>query len=123
MPIHCMRLNPAPFGLIRDGRKRIELWLYDEKRRSIQIGDGILFENTEALELLLVWVTGLHVFACFDALYQTLPLEACGFTEADLATASPADMEAYYSKKAQQHFGVVRIELDPAHYLIERAGK
>ena len=52
MPIHCMRLNLAPFGRIRDGRKCIELRLYDEKRRNIQIGDGILFENTKAPELL-----------------------------------------------------------------------
>ena len=123
MPIHFMHLQPAPFGLIRDGRKSIELRLYDEKRRKIQIGDGILFENPEAPELLLVRVTGLRVFASFDALYQALPLEACGYTEADLAAASPADMEAYYSKEAQQRFGVVGIELDPAHYLTERAEK
>ncbi len=31
IPIHCMRLNPVPFGLIWDGRKGIELRLYDEK--------------------------------------------------------------------------------------------
>ena len=104
--MHFMRLNPAPFGLIRDGRKSIELRLYDEKRRKIQIGDGILFENTEAPELLLARVTGLRVFASFDDLYQALPLEACGYTEADVDAASPADMDAYYSKEAQQRFGV-----------------
>lgn len=123
MSIHCMRLNPAPFGLIRDGKKTIELRLYDEKRRKLQIGDGILFENTDAPELLLVRVTGLRVFASFDDLYQALPLEACGYTQADIATASPADMEAYYSQEAQQRFGVVGIELALAHYEIERAGK
>ena len=123
MPMHFMRLNPAPFGLIRDGRKSIELRLYDEKRRKLQIGDGILLENPEAPELLLVQVTGLHVFASFDDLYQALPLEACGYTEADVDAASPADMDAYYAKEAQQRFGVVGIELAPAHYGIERAGK
>ena len=84
-----MRLNPAPFGLIRDGKKTIELRLYDEKRRKLQIGDGILFENTDAPELLLVRVTGLRVFASFDDLYQALPLEACGYTQADIAAATP----------------------------------
>ena len=123
MPIHFMHLNPAPFGLIRDERKSIELRLYDEKRRKIQIGDGILLENTEAPELLLARVTGLRVFASFDDLYQALPLEACGYTEADVDAASPADMEVYYSKEAQQRFGVVGIELAPAHYRIECAGK
>jgi len=123
MPMHFMRLNPAPFRLIRDGRKSIELRLYDEKRRKIQIGDGILFENTEAPELLLARVTGLRVFASFDDLYQALPLEACGYTEVDVDAASPADMDAYYSKEAQQRFGVVGIELAQEHYGIERAGK
>lgn len=123
MPIHFMRLKPAPFGLIRDGRKSIELRLYDEKRRKLQIGDGILFENSEAPELLLTRMTGLRVFDSFDALYQALPLEACGYPSADVAAASPADMEAYYSKEEQQRFGVVGIELAPAHYVLERAGK
>ncbi len=31
MSIHFMHLQPAPFGLIRSGRKTIELRLYDEK--------------------------------------------------------------------------------------------
>ncbi len=123
IPIHCMRLNPVPFGLIWDGRKGIELRLYDEKRRRIQIGDGILFENPEGPELLLVRVTGLRVFDSFEALYQALPLEACGYTEADIDSASPEDMEAYYSKAEQQRFGVVGIELAPAHYAIDKAGE
>ena len=123
MPIHFMRLNPAPFGLVRDGRKTIELRLYDEKRRKLRIGDGILFENPEAPELLLVRVTELRVFASFDELYQALPLEACGYTEADIAAANPADMDAYYSKEEQQRFGVVGIELSPENYVLEPAGK
>ena len=45
------------------------------------------------------------------------------YTEADVDAASPADMDAYYSKEAQQRYGVVGIELAPAHYEIERAGK
>ena len=54
---------------------------------------------------------------------ETLPLEACGYTEVDVDAASPADMDAYYSKEAQQRFGVVGIELAQEHYGIERAGK
>ena len=123
MSIHCMHLQPVPFGLIRDGRKTIELRLYDEKRRKLQIGDRILFENTETFELLLVRVTGLRVFASFDALYQALPLEACGYTEADIDAASPSDMAVYYAREAQQRFGVVGIELAPSHYTVESSGK
>lgn len=123
MPIHFMRLQPVPFGLIRDGRKIVELRLYDEKRRKIRTGDGILFENPETPELLLVRVTGLSVFASFEALYQALPLEACGYAEAELASASPADMERYYSREEQRSCGVVGIGLSPEHYLIDQAGE
>jgi ASC-1-like (ASCH) protein len=35
----------------------------------------------------MVRVTGLRVFASFEALYQALPLEACGCTEADIQIA------------------------------------
>ena len=33
--------------MIRDGKKTIELRLYDEKRKMISIGDSITFVNTE----------------------------------------------------------------------------
>lgn len=44
---HIMNLRPKPFGMIKDGRKTIELRLYDEKRRQIVVGDTIQFMNTE----------------------------------------------------------------------------
>ncbi len=42
---------------------------------------------------------------------QVLPLLQCGYTEDELATASPADMDAYYSPDRQARYGVVGIEL------------
>ena len=40
---HKMNMNPSPFEKIRNGTKTIELRLYDEKRRKIEIGDTIIF--------------------------------------------------------------------------------
>ena len=45
--IHYMKLNPKPFAMIAEGRKTIELRLYDEKRQGISLGDTIVFKNTE----------------------------------------------------------------------------
>lgn len=45
--IHRMKLNNKPFTMIKNGRKNIELRLYDEKRRKLNIGDEIIFENLE----------------------------------------------------------------------------
>ena len=47
MKRHVMNLTPAPLRMIREGRKTIELRLYDEKRKQISIGDIITFVNTE----------------------------------------------------------------------------
>ena len=41
--IHQMKLNNKPFNMIKNGRKNIELRLYDEKRRKLNIGDEIIF--------------------------------------------------------------------------------
>ncbi len=111
MKTHKMKLNPAPFALIRNKQKSIELRLYDEKRKLICVGDIIEFSNTEAPEeTLSVKVLALHIFDSFSALYDSLPLTQCGYAEAELSTASPEDMEQYYSKEAQKQNGVVGIE-------------
>lgn len=112
MKNHNMKLNPAPFKMIKAGQKTIELRLYDEKRREIEAGDTITFVNTESPDdTLVVNVEGLHIFATFDELYKRLPLLQCGYTNEDVHTASPDDMDIYYSKEKQNQFGVVGIEI------------
>ena len=107
-----MNLMPAPLKMIREGRKTIELRLYDEKRKQINIGDIITFINTENKDdELTALVTDLYVFNNFDELYKNLPLLECGYIEDDIASASPADMELYYPKDKQKLYGVVGIKL------------
>lgn len=108
---HQMQLQPEPFSMIKSGVKTIELRLYDEKRRKIRIGDEILFTNTENGETLAVKVLDLYVFDSFEELYKTLPLLQCGYTEQDIDSASPDDMELYYPKEKQKEYGVVGITI------------
>ena len=108
---HSMQLQPAPFEMIRNGTKTIELRLFDEKRKKIRTGDTILFTNTESREILKVRVLELCVFDSFETLYSRLPLLECGYTEEDVDTASPDDMNAYYSREMQQKYGVVGIRV------------
>ncbi len=109
---HDMHLAPQPFGMIRSGRKTIELRLLDEKRKIIQVGDEIEFTNLkDRRQRCTVEVVALHPFASFQELYQHLPLLKCGYTEEDIGTASPSDMDQYYSPEAQARYGVVGIEV------------
>lgn len=106
-----MKLNPAPFEMIKSGEKTIELRLLDEKRRQLKVGDKIVFTSNATGETLTKKVAALHTFASFDELYRALPLLKCGYTPADINTASPTDMESYYSKEEQAKYGVLGIEL------------
>lgn len=109
---HQMKLNPQPFSMIKKGLKTIELRLYDEKRRLIKAGDTIIFSNTEHPdEQITARVMRLHLFDNFAELYQSLPLDKCGYLPEELRSASPADMNIYYPDDLQRQYGVVGIEL------------
>lgn len=110
--IHNMKLNPEPFELISSGQKTIELRLNDEKRQRIKISDEIIFTKTEnSKQKITAVVVDLHKFNSFVELYNTLPLLKCGYTEDDILTANPKDMELYYSKEQQRKYGVLGIEI------------
>lgn len=109
---HLMNINPLPLEMIREGKKTIELRLYDEKRRLIAIGDTIKFVNTEDKnDVLNVTVQNIYVFQSFEELYANLPLLKCGYTEKNVFNASPDDMDLYYSKDRQNQYGVIGIEV------------
>ncbi len=109
---HTLNLHAQPFEMIKSGRKTIELRLYDEKRSRIQVGDTLVFVHTEdESKTLTATVTALHRFPDFAALYAALPLERCGYLPEELATASPEDMNIYYSAEKQALYGVVGIEI------------
>ena len=109
--IHKMKLNPAPFEMIKSGQKTIELRLYDEKRQLVNIGDEIVFTNTVTGETLQTKVLKLYRFDSFADLYKTLPLLKCGYTSENVNKASYTDMEKYYSVEEQKKYGVIGIEL------------
>lgn len=109
--LHQMKLHCEPFDMIKSGEKIIELRLYDEKRRAISVGDEIEFTLSGGEEKIVRKVIALHIYESFSELYDNLPLLKCGYTEKDISTASPDDMNVYYSKEKQAKYGVIGIEL------------
>ncbi len=106
-----MHLKESPFQKIWKGEKTIELRLYDAKRRKVKVGDEIEFTNlSDDTKKIVAKVLTLHLFDNFGELYEALPLEKCGYTEESAITASPDDMNIYYSVEEQAIYGVVGIE-------------
>ena len=110
---HYMNLVPSAYAKIEAGTKTIELRLNDEKRQKISVGDEIVFTNSVKTNLSLrCRVIALHKFSSFKELYENLPLLKCGYTHNDISTATPDDMDVYYSKQAQEVYGVIGIEIE-----------
>ena len=104
--IYAMNLQEGPFRAIAEGRKTVELRLYDEKRQAIRPGDTIVF-TAPAGETVTVRVEALERFDSFAELYAALDPAELGYGPDE--AADPWDMEAYYSPAQQEKYGVVGI--------------
>ena len=107
---HVMKLNATPFAMIKSGQKWVEMRLYDEKRRQINVGDELEFTHTETAEKLHCLVKGLRICATFEQLYRHYDKLALGYRADEIA--DPKDMLAYYSWEKIADFGVVGIEVE-----------
>ena len=110
MTSYNMKLRTKYFDCIKNGSKRIELRLNDEKRKLLKEGDIIEFTNRLNDETLLVIVEKLYKYNSFEELYNNLDKLSLGYGEDDVA--DPKDMEQYYSQEEQSKYGVVGIEIE-----------
>lgn len=108
---HEMVLASEPFEKIASGQKTIELRLYDEKRQAIAIGDRICFYRLDDAKQLMTKVVDLHIFDDFTQLYDNLDLLKCGYTQSNIESAKPEDMEVYYTPEQLNNYGAIGIEL------------
>lgn len=47
---YIMKLNPKYFEYMKNGTKRVEIRLNDEKRKDLKIGDEIIFQKEPELK-------------------------------------------------------------------------
>ena len=104
MSEHKMSLKEKYFNLIFKGEKTIELRLFDDKRKKIQIGDTIEFAN--GASRFTVRVVGLVRAQTFADLFKIIPVQRCGFTDEQEALYI---MEQFYTLQMQKKDGVIGI--------------
>ena len=105
-----MSLQPKYFDFIKDGTKRIELRLYDEKRRSIQLGDIIEFAKSDD-EKFKAEVIGLLRYNSFADLFKDFDISIL----ADSSMTKQELLEAlgeFYTEEKQAEFGVIGIRIE-----------
>ena len=108
--LHNLNLQDKYFDFIKNGTKRIELRLYDEKRQKIGLGDTIEFANQQG-ETLQARVIGLLRYETFAQLFEDFDIAQLAdesMTKAELMAA----LEEFYTPEKQAQYGVVGIRLE-----------
>ena len=106
-----MLLAEKPLNMIAAGQKTVEVRLYDEKRRKLNVGDTIkFFCREDESRFLIAKVTFLRRFATFEELYCSELATAAGMGKMT-ATEAAESMYEYYSREQEAHFGVLAIGL------------
>lgn len=108
--IHKMNLQDKYFNFIKNGTKRIELRLNDEKRQRIEIGDSIEFSNEK--DKFTANVVGLLKYQDFKTLFNDFGIEILAdrtMTKEELLDV----LSEFYTPEKQEEFGVlgIRVEL------------
>ena len=104
-----MNLQSKYFDFIKDGTKRIELRLFDEKRQQIRLGDTIEFAKSED-EKFKAEVVGLLLYNSFNDLFEDFDITILAdksMTKQELLDA----LSEFYTPEKQAEFGVLGIRL------------
>lgn len=109
MKTHKMNLQPKYFDFIKEGTKRIELRLYDEKRQQIQLGDTVEFAKSEN-EKFKAEVIGLLHYNAFSDLFEDFDISI--LADSSMTKQKLLDvLGEFYTPEKQAEFGVVGIRL------------
>ena len=107
--LHKMKLQEDPFERIKNGTKTVEFRLYDEKRRTIQIGDEIEFSKLPELqEKLLVKVIDLYKEESFEKLFKKVFVGE----DKEKIIEKAKSMNRFYTPEQEKEYGVVGIKIE-----------
>ena len=108
---HLMGLQPEYFNAIKNGNKKYELRLNDEKRKIIKKGDIITFlMEPDRINSIDTIVTDLIYFNNFSEIVENIDINllASDKTKDDLIK----DLNKYYPIEKQNKYGVVAIKVN-----------
>lgn len=107
-----MRLQEKYYNFIKSGTKRIETRLFDEKRRSIQIGDEIVFiDRANENDTVRAKVTELIMSNSFAELVAGYDIGL--FADKSITKEEYiSDLDGFYPMEEQAKYGVVGIRFE-----------
>lgn len=107
--LHIMKLQSFPFYKIKEGKKNIEVRLYDEKRREIKIGDIIEFKREpEQVESVKAEVIALLNYKTFTDLAYDFPASDFGHSNTEDLLKS---IYTFYTQEQEEKYTVLGIKI------------
>jgi ASC-1-like (ASCH) protein len=101
-----MKLTPENFEKLKNGEKKFEARLNDEKRKALQVGERIEFAKLPELETsVIVEITSLTVYKNFSELYADHPEVMIGAAIEEFLE----QIYSHYTKEEEEKYGVVAI--------------
>lgn len=103
-----MKLNEAPFLSVKNGEKKVDVRLYDEKRKKVKVGDTIEFSNSsDSKEKLIVEVEKIRRYPTYELLVEDVELADFGGTYVSKQQLLKRSLSNIYSKDEQEKYGFV----------------
>lgn len=125
-----MHLADDMFDAVKTGRKTVEIRLFDEKRKKVDVGDYIEFirqsDDSDRVKMrvadLDIWETFEKAFSCIDYVKKKR-IERLQYTPAQLGAPENATLKSlvdgmykYYKKEEEKEHGVIAFTLEkPVH--------
>ena len=108
---HKMHIKHIYFEKIKNGEKTIEVRCNDQKRRLIQIGDFICFNDLDfPNNTITVQIINIFHFSTFRELYSSFDIKKFGLCSKSLENMV-YEMNSIYPPEKEKKYGVLGIEI------------
>lgn len=109
--IHEMKLNNTAFINIKNGVKKFELRLYDDRRKNINLGDTIIFHNLNNLDnVISVRVLALLRYPSFADFFKDIDFKLCG--TANSLEEKLERVHTFYTIEQEKEHGILAIKIE-----------
>ena len=106
-----MKLNSKYFEYVKNGTKRTEIRLNDEKRKDIKIGDEIIFQKEPELkEEISTEIVNLIIKRKFEDLIRNLDVSEYS-DKSESEEEFLKDLYSFYTKEQEKKYGVIGIKI------------
>ena len=109
---YIMKLNSKYFNYMKNGTKRVEIRLYDEKRKNLKIGDEIVFQKEPELnEEISTIIEELIIKRDFKELIDNFDISEFS-DKCESKDKFLKDLYHFYTKEQEEKYGVIGIRIE-----------